>query len=307
VGVDRLLLGANPISGVDHASNESARFRSEGVTVPNILRMFRTAHECGVRGFTYSLGPRMLRLLPKISASQEFRAFNLYPLIPNLNRFRSQAGGRYAAGVLEAMVGSLSWGGKTKALLQGGWSYVTRNPRQAIRAAIDAELANVFESSGGSERVMGVFLPEFFTDAALALGLTSLLEEFVGYVRRRYSLTAGLQTRNFPLLVDSYARERYSLAEVSVMTPFNPLGFQMCPSRTECEAALERAHCQSVVAVSVLAGGQLPAEQAASYIRSQHGVSSVAIGALRPAHIRETFNAFQSFATEPGPPGVSRP
>jgi hypothetical protein len=74
---------------------------------------------------------------------------------------------------------------------------------------------------------------------------------------------------------------------------FNKVGFQMCPSKVECEEALERAREAEVIAMSVLAAGYLKPADAIGYLASLRGLSGLVIGVSREHQATETFRIFR--------------
>ena len=80
------------------------------------------------------------------------------------------------------------------------------------------------------------------------------------------------------------------------MAPFNPIGFQMSPSREQCEKALETSNAQ-VVAMSVFAAGAVRPAEAVQYVRRHPKLRSVILGASSEKHIQESFALFKGLAT----------
>jgi len=231
----------------------------------------------------------MSRILPELVESPEFRAFHLYPLVPNLGRYHDDWLGGGTAGLLDSIMKDVSWTSKASALVRGGWSYVTKNPRQALRAGIKIEMENIYQTSGVRQNVVAVYLHEFYTDTCLSLGIVDLLLEYCDYLRDSYHVLPGLQTRNLPLLVRRFQETKHSLDGIAVMTPLNPVGFQMTPTQSACEAALDFIDGPLVTAISVLAGGRVPVRDARAYLDRLPKVQSVAVGGSNISHIIESF------------------
>ena len=74
--------------------------------------------------------------------------------------------------------------------------------------------------------------------------------------------------------------------------PFNPLGFQMCPSREACEATLQDLAGSTVIGFSVLAAGYLGLDEAVRYVAGLRGLAGVAVGASTIEHACQTFGRF---------------
>ena len=78
------------------------------------------------------------------------------------------------------------------------------------------------------------------------------------------------------------------------MTPFNRIGFQMNPSRGECEVCASHLSGAEVMAISILAGGYLGLGEAIDYLRRLHGLSRVAVGVSPEQHAAGTFTKLRT-------------
>jgi uncharacterized protein (DUF486 family) len=99
----------------------------------------------------------------------------------------------------------------------------------------------------------------------------------------------GFETRNFAYLVNKFKEWNIDFSEITIATPFNKIGFQMNPSRTECEKALAQVPESNVIAMSVLAAGYLKLPEAIEYIRGLTNLKGVVIGVSKEHHANETF------------------
>jgi hypothetical protein len=73
----------------------------------------------------------------------------------------------------------------------------------------------------------------------------------------------------------------------------------MCPSKLECEDALERAADAEVIAMSVLAAGYLKPSEAISYVANLEGIVGVVVGVSRESQATETFRVFKEAIRAP--------
>jgi len=99
----------------------------------------------------------------------------------------------------------------------------------------------------------------------------------------------GFETRNFVYLVNKFREWGLNLDDVTIATPFNKIGFQMNPSRTECEKALGNLPESTLIAMSILAAGYLKPPEAINYIRDLSNLKGVVVGVSKEKHARETF------------------
>jgi hypothetical protein len=81
---------------------------------------------------------------------------------------------------------------------------------------------------------------------------------------------------------------------VVIAAPFNKVGFQMDPSKAECEKALASIDEANVIAISILAAGYIKPAEAADYIQSLPNILGVAAGVSKERHARETFKLFNN-------------
>ena len=73
------------------------------------------------------------------------------------------------------------------------------------------------------------------------------------------------------------------------MAPFNPIGFQMNPSREEAEKVLKTIPSR-MIAMSTLAAGYVKPKEAYKYISSLPEISSIIVGVSTEKHAKDTFS-----------------
>jgi hypothetical protein len=99
----------------------------------------------------------------------------------------------------------------------------------------------------------------------------------------------GFETRNFVYLVNRFKQWSVDFKRVIIATPFNEIGFQMNPSKTECDETLASLHEPNVIAMSILAAGYLKPSEAIGYIKTLPNVKAIVVGVSKERHARETF------------------
>jgi hypothetical protein len=124
---------------------------------------------------------------------------------------------------------------------------------------------------------------------ALGLDMEWLFRAHVE-ANRRAGTAPGYNTRNLPLLVEKFRRWDISLAGAVIAAPFNAEGFQMCPSRAACEAALEELPDTDVIAFSILAAGHLGYTEAIDYVATLPRLRGVAVGVSKRGRPSRTWN-----------------
>jgi len=289
-----LILGHNPLIGVDHLSQERGRDRQERFAeTQRILDLIRSGADAGVDGLMLSTHQRVRELLPSLAADTDLRTrLHVYPIIPYVAGYvrRSNETGLTSTiteAVRQAARANIAVSA-TRALLAA----VTRRPYGLLASLIDAELA-----SFRGLRVDALFLHNVLTDLLLGWGAGEVLAFFARHVSERHGIRPGFVTMNYPRLVAEL--ERAGVARPLVLASFNKLGFQMNPSKQACEDELRRGR-SDVIAMSVFASGLLRPDEAADYVANLDGAESVVFGASTPEHITETSRLFRDALSRAG-------
>jgi hypothetical protein len=128
---------------------------------------------------------------------------------------------------------------------------------------------------------------------ALALNIDWLFKAYIDFMTK-HGYIPGFNTCNFASLVEKFVGGGIDPAEIIIAAPFNKIGFEMNPSREECERALRDLSGPGLIAISVLAAGYLRLEEATAYIASLPNVRGVAVGVSKEKHARETFRLLGS-------------
>ena len=79
------------------------------------------------------------------------------------------------------------------------------------------------------------------------------------------------------------------MSKITIAASFNKIGFQMNPSKIECENALHDCQGAQIIAFSILAAGSLKLDDAANYLHTLENLNGVAVGVSKESHARETF------------------
>jgi hypothetical protein len=74
-----------------------------------------------------------------------------------------------------------------------------------------------------------------------------------------------------------------------IATPFNKVGFQMNPSRADCERTIKDLPDVSVCAISILAAGYLKLNEAVDYLANLPNIKGVSVGVSKERHAIDTF------------------
>lgn len=279
-----ILLGDNPFFGIDHLSQERARARLKSLTgFDKITDVMEYTTELGVRGFVVSTHPDLRLLVQYMKRNTNLLdKMEFYPILPYAQGYVAKVTEKGTVGAINDILSGISAKSKLKVLFKSSIGYLKKDVDKLIESFIDLELDSIKDV-----RINTIFLHDVITDLSLGLGLKNILETYVNYVSDRHNVKVGLVTKNFPLLIKNL--NEWDIKVASIMTSFNPIGYQMNPSKDKCEKSLKKF--SKVIAMNTLAGGFVNPSDASKYI-SKLDVSSVVIGMSSKEHATETINAF---------------
>lgn len=282
---NKILLGDNPFFGIDHLSQERARNRLKVLTnFGKITEVIEHVTKLGVKGFVVSTHPNLQLLISHMEKNTDLlNKLEFYPIFPYAQGYVAKVTEKGAVGAINDILSGISTKNKIKMLIRGSMSYLTKDINKIIQVFTDLELYSV-----RNVKINTVFLHDVITDLIIGLDLKEVLETYVTYVTDHHHVKIGLVTKNFPLLIKKL-NEWNIVAVSSIMTSFNPIGYQMNPSKSECENSLKQY--SNVIAMNTLAGGFVNPHVAADYI-SKINIQASVIGMSTKEHATETINAF---------------
>lgn len=289
-----LLVGDNPFHNISHLSQERARARNEDPSDPTYAAgLIITAIENGANGFLFSVSETTLTILKKLQDRDSVDGLGLYAIVPyafDYVRLATQLGG--IPGLARKFVGDMVSSRNVKALGFGLKGVFTADPDAIMKAYLAYELDRIRAHSSKKVVVQSLMLHQLITDMALALNLGWLFESYMDFLLKK-GITPGFNTGNFAFLVNRFREWKLDLNKLIIAAPFNNVGFQMVPSKDECEKALKILPEPSLIAISILAAGYSTPLEAANYISTLPNIKGVAIGVSKENHARETFSLFK--------------
>ncbi len=285
-----LLVGDNPFHGISHLSQERATSRGNDLTHPSYAAdLVRKSLENGADGFMFTVSETTLSILRIISQGEGRNRPQLYAIVPyayEFVRLAVLAGG--VPGLAMKLAQQIAFSGNWKAIVNGLRGVIGTDPASLLRSYILYEASRLKSSAGKKATLASILLHEVVTDMALALNIDWLFRTHIEFMLD-CRIKPGFETRNFAYLVKKFEEWGIDFRKVVIAAPFNPLGFQMCPSRDECEEALTRTPEAEVIAFSILAAGYLKLPEAIEYIANLPNLSGLAVGVSKEHHARETF------------------
>ena len=285
-----LLVGDNPFHGISHLSQERARVRGDGSTYPKYAaNLVVTSLENGANGFMFSVSETTLSILREIRERGEIERLSLYAIVPyayEYIRLANQVGG--IQGLAKKFAKEIVMSRNVRAVTMGLKAVIRADPISLMKTYLTYEISRIKSSTSKQANLQSVLLHEVITDMALALHLDWLFKSYVDFMSK-LGVTPGFNTGNFAYLVKKFNEWSVDLREVTIAAPFNKVGFQMNPSRGDCEKTLAEIPKPNVVAISILAAGYLSPSEAIDYIATLPNIKGVAVGVSKETHAHETF------------------
>lgn len=287
-GKKLLLIGDNPFHGISHLSQERARVRGYAMACPeHAASLVMTSLENGANGFMFSVSELTLSILRTIREMGGGKHLRLYAIVPYAFEYLRLAAQIGMSGLTKKFAKQIAVSGNVRAIATGLKGVIKTDPIALMKTYLRYEISRI-KSSDKKADLDSVLLHEIITDMALALDLDWLFKSYANFVSV-LGIRPGFNTRNFTYLVSKFKEWSIDLRETVIATPFNKVGFQMNPSRTECERALGNILEPNIIAISILASGYLKPAEAIGYIANLPNIMGVAVGVSKEQHAYETF------------------
>jgi len=286
-----LLVGDNPFHGISHLSQQRAVARGYDLTNPSYAaNLVNISLDNGADGFMFTVSETTLSILRILNKGRRREDLHLYAIIPyayEFVRLAVLAGG--VPGLARKLGQQIVLSGNWRAITSGVKGALATDPSSLLEGYLYFEMARLRSAAGRKATVDTIMLHELVTDMALALNMDWVFKTHTEFMLA-HRIRPGFETRNFAYLVKKFEEWRIDFGKVTIAAPFNSLGFQMCPSRKECEEALRRIPEGEVIAFSVLAAGYLKLPDAVAYTANFPTLRGIAVGVSKEQHALETFN-----------------
>lgn len=273
------ILGDNQFFGINHMSEEKARAQAiRFQDLSAIIDAIDAAYDEGIRVFMCTTHERVADICDHVRANPDrYRDFEFYPCMPYAHKYANAVTDK---GLLGALKSFLPQEKAFSALLGGAMSVARKDIEGISSLLVDAEM-KMFR---GLQTPI-IFLQNVVTDLLLGLGMTDAFAMFAEHVKRRYNAEPGFITMNAPLLLD--ALEKCGIDNPIVCSNVNKIGFRMSGGIERYEAVIATRKFRPI-AMSVLASGAIPADEAIDYVCRQLKIDSVVFGASSRRNIRQT-------------------
>lgn len=286
--LDKILLGHNPLFGVDHLSQERGNAKDQKFENKSALtEVLRYAHSKGVKAMMMSTHPRAKVILDIIASDPVLKDdFTVYPLLPYIVKYVRQANEKGMFNVLTELLTQAGAGKSLSMMFTGMSGLVGGNLYKMIKILIDIEMLPF-----KGHKLGAIFMHDGLVDLALGLGCDEAFDVYREHIEKKYEVPGGLITKNVPLLrntLDSRGWDDYL-----IMAAFNKTGFYLNPSLEETTKAIQKPGMY-FIPMSVLAAGAIPPQEAFEFIGKYPEIKSVVVGMSKKSHIDQTVDLVNS-------------
>lgn len=285
--IDPVVFGDNQFFGINHMSQDKAQAQAERFAdLDAIFAVYGHAFDGGIRAVMLNSNQRAGEICDRFRARRsEYPELAWYPSIPYPHKYANLVAEKGMVGAMQSILfseGSMSALGK---IARGAMATVSLDAVAMMKMLVDQEMA-VFK--GLDVRV--VFLQNIVVDLLLGFGVAEPFVEYCKHIRKKYGALPGFITQNLPYLRQKLIE--WGIGEVVICASINKIGYLMSPGREAYEAALgenDPARFQ-IMAMSTLASGAVPADEAYDYV-NRLNVQSVVFGASSRGNIESTMRA----------------
>ena len=281
--MDRIIFGDNQFFGINHMSEEKAQAQAERFKDSQaIINVIDVAYECGIRAFMFNTHDRVAELCDHFRANPDrYSDIRLYPSMPYAHKYANAVNEKGMMGALSQFMFSGRTAGQTiKTVIRGGKTVLNKDMIEVMKLLVDAEM-RMFRGLN----VIAIFLQNIVTDLLLGLGIKDVFIEFANHIKATYGVDPAFNTMNMPHLVNFL--EECGIKNPIICSSINKAGYLMCPSREEYEKTLATKQFRAM-AMSVLASGAVPVDEAIDYVCKLPNIQGIVFGASSKAHINQT-------------------
>jgi hypothetical protein len=293
-----LLVGDNPFHGISHLTEDRARARGSKISQAEYASgIVLESIKNGANGFMFSVSETTLSTLQIVCEKLNYQSIELHAIVPYAYEYVRLATHLGTLGLGKKLAKQILLSGNLSAVATGFKGVIGMDPENLMKTYLKYEKSRILSSVGKKQKLSSILLHEVITDMAVALNLDWFIESYVHFVSG-LGIKPGFETRNFPYLVNKFNDWDIDFAGIELVSSFNKAGFQMNPSKTNCEQALAKIPECNVIAMSILAAGYINLPDAVEYIKSLPNLEGMVVGVSKEEQACETFSFLKkSFQT----------
>lgn len=284
--MDRILFGDNQFFGVNHMSEEKARAQAMRFRTPeDIIEVLDIAYDAGITTFMCTTHDAIGAVADHVRANPaRYPDFTFFPGMPYAHKYANAVS---ELGVMETLK-QFAPGGVVETLWKGARAGLRKDAEQLMVMLVDAEMKRF-----AGTRTPVIFLQNVVADLLLGLGMAPMFKAFHDYVRDKYQAEAGFFTMNMPRLLD--VLESVGIENPIICCNYNKIGFRMSGGVELYDRTIETRDVRCV-AMSVLASGAIPAEEAIRWICDRPKIESIVFGASSRGNILQTKKLIETYS-----------
>ena len=282
----KLILGHNQFLGISHISEANASERDARFSKPeNILDAVQAASECGFKTMIIESHPRMRAFMELYEKTATFDMDFLLQ-VPHVSGYVRHMAESGVQGVVREIIAGTPAYEMLKTPFQLLPKLVKTDYVGMGIKALDLEMSKYSKYA-----IKGTLLHNVVTDLLMSLDSESAFNQYFDRVQRRFGVKAGLITLNLPMLASQL--DQWGIRPGMILTPLNPYGFDMNPSKEAVEECVRKGD-KEVVAMNILGGGSISLDEASSYLKSIKGLNGLVVGASSRKHMEELAAKFKN-------------
>jgi hypothetical protein len=276
--MERIIFGDNQFFAVNHISDEKSRAQSIKFKDDSaIIKTLDIARASGINTFMCTTHDRIGNICEIIRKDPaKYQDFKIYPCMPYAHKYANAVTELGMVGTLKQYVPGNFFG----SLFKGGVAFISKDYISIMELLIDVEM-KMFK--GINTPV--IFLQNVITDLLLGLGMNEFLVAYAKYIKQKYNAEPGFITMNLPKLLT--VLEKGGVTNPIICTSINKVNFRMSGGKDIYEKILSEGRCR-VIAMQVLGGGAIPANEALEYVSNLPNVESILFGASTKQNIENT-------------------
>jgi hypothetical protein len=283
--IDRVLFGDNQFFGINHMSEEKAREQAlRFQDTEAVLAVLDSAFDEGIRTFMCTTHERIGEVCDSMRRRPErYGDYVFFPCMPYAHKYNDAVAELGMLGTLRRFAPQ----GTARAFIAGGRSAAGRSIDSLVRLLVDAEMRMFRDLT-----TPVVFLQNVVVDFLMGLGFDDAFRIFAEHVEENYAAAPGFITMNLPRLVDTL--DRLGIENPIICSNINKVGFRMCGGLDLYEQTLRERRFRAI-AMSVMASGAIPPDEAVEYVASLPNIEAIVFGASSAGHIKETKRIADSY------------
>ena len=281
-----LILGHNQFLGISHISEERSREREKKFSdVKNIYKIVETAADLGYKGMILETHPRMLEFLEYYKKNETFD-MEFYLQLPYVQGYIQKMNEQGLSGLILEVVRRGGMKTVSTTALKNLANFAKKDYISMAISFLQFEIAPFKDIN-----IKALLLHNVVTDLLLSLRVSTALKDYINFVEDNMKMKPGFITLNFELFTKSF--EEWSIKPHLVMTPINPGGYDMNPSKEKVEASIKK-YTGDIMAMNILGGGAFCVDEVKKYLTSIGNIKFCTVGASSKEHLQELKEAFKS-------------